>query len=73
MNSRDAAFDESVREILEASAAEALAQDRGPSVLKGNNDTNDDLEVGPGGRKKTKANASHTRQWESATESEYMN
>lgn len=57
MNSRDAAFDESIKEIIEATAAEALAHDRGASTgrtVNGNGDVPDDGEVGPGGRKKRK-------------------
>lgn len=57
MNSRDAAFDESIKEIIEATAAEALAHDRGASMgrnVNGNGDVLDDGEIGPGGRKKRK-------------------
>ena len=57
MNSRDAAFDESLKEIIEATAAEAAAHDRGPSAsgtVNGNGETVDDGEAGPGGRKKRK-------------------
>jgi hypothetical protein len=36
MNSRDAAFDESLKEIMEATAAEAAAQDSRSSLSNGN-------------------------------------
>jgi hypothetical protein len=57
MNSRDAAFDESIKEIIEATAAEAAAHDRGASVgrtVNGNGETFEDGEGGLGARKKRK-------------------
>lgn len=57
MNSRDAAFDESLKEIIEATAAEAAAHDRGPSAgrtINGNGELMEDEEVGLNGRKKRK-------------------
>lgn len=52
MNSRDAAFDESIKEIIEATAAEAAGYDLG-SVGNGHEGL-EEGEVGPGGRKKRK-------------------
>ena len=61
MNSRDAAFDESLKEIIEATAAEAAAQHDNISVTStGNHDLNGglavdyDAEPALGGRKKRK-------------------
>jgi hypothetical protein len=57
MNSRDAAFDESIKEIIEATAAEAAAHDRGTSAgmnVNGNGETFEDGEGGLGARKKRK-------------------
>jgi hypothetical protein len=55
MNSRDAAFDESLKEIIEATAAEAAAHDRGTSAtVNGNGEFFEDGDAGPGGRKKRK-------------------
>ncbi|KAF9465047.1 hypothetical protein BDZ94DRAFT_1255182 [Collybia nuda] len=63
MNSRDAAFDESLKEIIEATAAEAAAVHDTASVTStGNRDFNDqhdldeDIESGAGNRKKRKRN-----------------
>ncbi|KAG5635634.1 hypothetical protein H0H81_010568 [Sphagnurus paluster] len=59
MNSRDAAFDESLKEIIEATAAEAAAAHDTASVTSaGNRDgqqaIDDDIDHGPGSRKKRK-------------------
>ena len=57
MNSRDAAFDESLKEIIEATAAEAAAHDQGPSAsrtVNGNGEIIEDGELGLGARKKRK-------------------
>jgi hypothetical protein len=61
MNSRDAAFDESLKEIIEATAAEAAAQHDNISVTStGNRDQNgnsaldEDAEPASGSRKKRK-------------------
>lgn len=60
MNSRDAAFDESLKEIIEATAAEAAAQHDNISVTStGNRDLNGSMALDeeverPSGRKKRK-------------------
>lgn len=57
MNSRDAAFDESLKEIIEATAAEAAAvQDviSSTSVDYVNPDMEEELDSGSGSRKKRK-------------------
>ncbi|EJD02927.1 uncharacterized protein FOMMEDRAFT_140728 [Fomitiporia mediterranea MF3/22] len=60
MNSRDAAYEESIQEILEQSAAEAApradtpAKDRAESVAKTEEVYEEIIEIGPGGRKKRK-------------------
>ena len=60
MNSRDAAFDESLKEIIEATAAEAAAQHDNISVTStGNHDLNGSMALDeeverPSGRKKRK-------------------
>lgn len=57
MNSRDAAFDESLKEIIEATAAEAAAQHDNISVTStGNRELNGSLALDEdaGGRKKRK-------------------
>jgi hypothetical protein len=61
MNSRDAAFDESLKEIIEATAAEAAAQHDNISVTStGNRDQNgnsaldEDVEPASSSRKKRK-------------------
>jgi hypothetical protein len=57
MNSRDAAFDESLKEIIEATAAEAAAAQDSRSVVSDGN-PNEQLdqkeEPGPNNRKKRK-------------------
>jgi hypothetical protein len=57
MNSRDAAFDESLKEIMEATAAEAAAAQDSRSVMS-NGNTNGhpepDEDTGPSSRKKRK-------------------
>lgn len=52
MNSRDAAFDESLKEIIEATAAEAAAHDRGASAGGAMNGNGENVEDGLGERKK---------------------
>lgn len=57
MNSRDAAFDESLKEIIEATAAEAAAAHDGMSVTSNGNghlEPEEDTEPGPSNRKKRK-------------------
>ncbi|KAF9012365.1 hypothetical protein BDQ17DRAFT_1343753 [Cyathus striatus] len=59
MNSRDAAFDESLKEIIEATAAEAAAQGElvaglNTSNVKPQTDPEDEPEPGPNNRKKRK-------------------
>jgi hypothetical protein len=60
MNSRDAAFDQSLKEIIEATAAEAAAQHDSISVTStGNHDLNGGMALDeeverPSGRKKRK-------------------
>ena len=58
MNSRDAAFDESLKEIIEATAAEAAAYDAVSVTSTGNRDgrqgVDDEVESGPSNRKKRK-------------------
>ncbi|KAG6832591.1 hypothetical protein H0H92_014427 [Tricholoma furcatifolium] len=59
MNSRDAAFDESLKEIIEATAAEAAAAHDNASVTSaGTRDVHqsieDEVDLGTGGRKKRK-------------------
>lgn len=59
MNSRDAAFDESLKEIIEATAAEAAAAHDTVSVTStGNRDgaqtMDEDIDPGPSSRKKRK-------------------
>jgi hypothetical protein len=55
MNSRDAAFDENLKEILETTAAEAGAHDPA-AVVNGNGhaELDEEPEPGPGNRKKRK-------------------
>jgi len=57
MNSRDAAFDESLKEIIEATAAEAAAA-HDPRNIPSNGNTNGhtelDEEIGPNSRRKRK-------------------
>lgn len=67
MNSRDAAFDESLKEIIEATAAEAAAVHDTASVTStGNRDIHDqqeldeDMESGSSNRKKRKRNEDDT-------------
>ncbi|KAG6841895.1 hypothetical protein C0991_005625 [Blastosporella zonata] len=58
MNSRDAAFDESLKEIIEATAAEAAAAHDNASVTSGGprdvQQVDDEADTGPGSRKKRK-------------------
>lgn len=56
MNSRDAAFDESLKEIIEATAAEAAAHDpTTPRVaVNGHGEVFEEGEIGVAGRKKRK-------------------
>jgi len=58
MNSRDAAFDESLKEIIEATKAEAAANDAVSVTSTGNRDgrqaVDDEVESGPSNRKKRK-------------------
>jgi len=59
MNSRDAAFDEKIKEIIEATAAEAAAAHDSKSVTSNRNtngyiEPEDILEPGPSSRKKRK-------------------
>lgn len=60
MNSHDAAYEESIRELLDATAAEAVpvidtpAKDRAESVAKTEEPYEEIIEIGPGGRKKRK-------------------
>ena len=58
MNSRDAAFDESLKEIIEATAAEAAACDTVSVTSTGNRDgrqgVDDEVESGPSNRRKRK-------------------
>lgn len=56
MNSRDAAFDESLKEIIEATAAEAHSHDHTSAivVVNGHGEVLEDSEVELAGRKKRK-------------------
>ncbi|KAJ6625600.1 hypothetical protein B0H10DRAFT_2002154 [Mycena sp. CBHHK59/15] len=56
MNSRDAAFDENLKEILETTAAEAGATHDPAILLNGNGhaEVDEDVDAGPGNRKKRK-------------------
>ncbi|KAF8633444.1 hypothetical protein AX17_004613 [Amanita inopinata Kibby_2008] len=59
MNSRDAAFDESIKEIIEATAAEAAAAQETLSAassanVNSHNDAEEELETAPSNRKKRK-------------------
>lgn len=58
MNSRDAAYEESLRAVIDASAAEAVASrtaaDGDEGSVAGQGDTTNDVEVIVGGRRKRK-------------------
>jgi hypothetical protein len=63
MNSRDAAFDESIKELMEATAAEAAANDQGTSAgrtVNGNGEIVEDGEAGLAARRKRKRSDEET-------------
>lgn len=51
MNSRDAAFDENLKEILETTAAEAGAVPE-PTSANGHQDQGEAMDIGPANRRK---------------------
>ena len=68
MNSRDAAYEQSIQELLEATAAEGATvngdatsgKDRAESIAKTEDVLEEIVEIGPGGRKKRKRTEDET-------------